>query len=130
MQLLPGLPMAIHSIFASGSSRLSSTSQRSSVLLDLVSLVSARLPQQLDEFTARLGDALLNLSEQSVRPAEASASFNAFNHLRLNENAFQRAVLKCLEEVLVRESKALAKGERLTNDEADTDQSLVLVSFE
>jgi len=117
--------MAIHSIFASKSNKPLSSAARATVLQNLISLASALTSRQLELFSDRLGEALLALSEQSVRPAEAAASFNAFNHLRLNAGRFQHAVAACLDGELAREIQLLEKGMRSDDEQGGADLSLV-----
>ncbi|MDB5842576.1 MAG: hypothetical protein JWQ23_4528 [Herminiimonas sp.] len=45
--------------------------------------------EQMEDFSIRLGKALLSLSEQTVRPAEAGLAFNAFNYLRADRQSFR-----------------------------------------
>ena len=117
--------MVLHSIFPSKSNAPLSTSARSTILRNLVSLVSVLATRELENFSDRLSDALLLLSEQSVRPAEASASFNAFNHLRLHASQFQHTAAACLDEWLLRESRLLEKNQGASKEQADADLSLV-----
>lgn len=81
--------------------------------------------QQQDDFSSRLLDALLHLSEQTVRPAEATLSFNAFNHLRINIAVFQKAMSDCLGELLARETRRLEAGGKSELQQNDLDLSLV-----
>ncbi|OGB24949.1 MAG: hypothetical protein A3I66_02870 [Burkholderiales bacterium RIFCSPLOWO2_02_FULL_57_36] len=105
-----------------------SPSGRSAALQNLVSLATALTSQQIEEFSSRLTDALLNLSEQTVRPNEATLSFDAFNHLRINSDVFTQGVAARLSELLLQEARRFEAGgnRNLPDNNAD----LSLVSFE
>jgi hypothetical protein len=105
-----------------------SAAERTTVLQNLVSAASFVSNQQLEAFSLRLKDALLNLSEQTVRPAEADISFNAFNHLRTNLPAFENAVADRLAELLRQQIRALEKGQKAPDTTDDI--ALSLVTFE
>src|SRR3569623_563683 len=120
--------MALSSLFASQSSKLRTPAKRAAILQELSSLAATLAARQLESFSDRLSEALLNLSEQSVRPAEAAASFNAFNHLRLNSSRFQHTAAACLEDELGRAIQLLEKDRRSEEEQAGAD--LALVTFE
>lgn len=105
-----------------------SASSRTTILQNLASVASSLASEQLEDFSERLSAALLQLSEQTVRPNDAELSFNAFNHLRINGAQFQRAVSICLTEFLMQEVRALEIGGKsaLQSNHAD----LSLVSFD
>lgn len=92
---------------------------------NLVSLAGALTGEQAEDFSSRLMDALLNLSEQTVRPNEATLSFNAFNHLRLNRDAFRQGLSARVTELLRQEGRLLESGKNATPQEAEADLSLV-----
>lgn len=115
--------MAISSLFAK--QQPSMPAKHAAILRDLHALAVVLASRQLENFADRLGEALLNLSEQSVRPAEAAASFSAFNHLRLNGSRFQRTAAACLEKELARAVQLLEKGRRSEEDQPGADLSLV-----
>jgi hypothetical protein len=106
-----------------------SGSKRTTILQNLVSLASVLCSQRLEDFSLRLSDALLNLSEQSVRPAEASQSFNAFNYLREDREKFERAVSDRLGVLLSQEVRLLESGGK-SELHRDADLDLSLVTFE
>lgn len=108
--------------------QMRSPSGRSAALQNLVSLATALTSQQIEEFSGRLTDALLNLSEQTVRPNEATLSFDAFNHLRINYDVFRHGVSSRLTELLVQEARLFDSGGNPVSPEYDADLSLV--SFE
>lgn len=94
----------------------------------LASLACVLTAEQIEVFSSRLGDALLNLSEQTVRPNEATLSFDAFNHLRLNGNVFRQGLSARVTELLLQEIRLLESGSSTDSHEAESDLSLV--SFE
>jgi len=106
-----------------------SASKRTTILQNLVSLAAVLSAQRLDDFSHKLSDALLTLSEQSVRPAEASASFNAFNFLRADREKFERAVSDRLGVLLSQEVRLMESGGR-SELHANHDMDLSLVTFE
>ena len=108
--------------------QIRSPSGRSATLQNLVSLATALTSQQTEDFSSRLADALLNLSEQTVRPNEATLSFDAFNHLRINNDVFRRGVSARLTELLLQEVRSFESGRKPASHENDADLSLV--SFE
>jgi hypothetical protein len=106
-----------------------SASKRTTILQNLVSLAAVLSSQRLEDFSQRLSDALLNLSEQSVRPAEASQSFNAFNYLRADREKFECAVADRLGVLLSQEVRLLESGGK-SELRPDYDMDLSLVTFE
>jgi hypothetical protein len=58
------------------------------LLPKLVDIGHALAGAQIEAFRYQLADALLNLSETSLRPAEEQASFHAYNHLRKKAPVF------------------------------------------
>lgn len=108
--------------------QMRSPSGRTAVLNNLSSLASALAAEQIEDFSSRLTDALLNLSEQTVRPNEASLSFDAFNHLRINGDVFRQALARRLSELLVQETRLLGAGG--TNKRQDAEADLSLVTFD
>ncbi len=102
-----------------------SASGRATILQNLVSVASILTSGQLQDFSSRLSEALLNLSEQTVRPNDAALSFNAFNHLRLDGAQFQRAVASRLSELLAQEVRLLETGGNSALQSNSPDLSLV-----
>lgn len=105
-----------------------SASSRNALFQNLASLVSVLSAEGLEDFSEKLAQALLHLSEQSVKPTEADASFNGFNYLRKNFSLFQRAFVEQLDEILAREIRLIEQGRfgAATQENAD----LSLVTFE
>jgi hypothetical protein len=108
--------------------QVKSPSGRSAVVQNLVSLACALTAGKIEEFSSHLTDALLNLSEQTVRPNEATLSFNAFNHLRINGVVFRQGLSARVTDLLLQEVRLLESGGNAASQEADSD--LALVSFE
>lgn len=102
-----------------------SASSRTAILQNLVSVASIITSEQLENFSSCLSDALLKLSEQTVRPNDATLSFNAFNHLRLNGVQFQRAVSIHLDALLSQEVRLLETGAKSALQYSNPDLSLV-----
>lgn len=109
----------------SSTHQATSKSNRAAILQNLVSIASVLTSERLEDFTSHLSDALLKLSEQTVRPNEATHSFNAFNHLRINISVFHRAVSGRLAELLSEEARLLETGDKSVLQETDPDLSLV-----
>jgi hypothetical protein len=105
-----------------------SPSGRSAVLQNLAALATVLTTEQIEDFSSRLTDALLNLSEQTVRPNEATLSFDAFNRLRINGDVFRQALSVRITELLRQELRSLDSGRSAAAQEAEADMSLV--SFE
>ena len=120
--------MAPNSATRPSRDQVRSASNRTATLQNLVSVVSILVSNQMDDFCERLAAALLNLSEQTVRPQEAALSFNAYNHLRLNDTAFQQDVCERLRDLLIKETRLLETGGK--SELQGTDQDLSLVTFE
>jgi hypothetical protein len=120
--------MAIHAGTGSPVKQTISASKRTTILQSLVSVASLLSTEQLESFTFRLSDALLQLSEHSVRPAEAELSFNAFNLLRTERALFQSSVSAYLNTVLAKGVRLLETGGK--PDPAQHDPDLTLVTFE
>jgi hypothetical protein len=108
--------------------QMKSPSGRSAILQNLASLATALTAEQVEEFSSHLTDALLNLSEQTVRPNESTLSFDAFNRLRINGDVFCQGVAARLTELLLQEIRSTGAGAHGSSEEPDADLSLV--SFE
>lgn len=117
--------MAISSASRFLADKALSPKSRNAVLQQLASVASLLTAEQLDDFIERLGEALLKLSEQSVRPVEASLSLNAYNYLRLQRQELEQAISDCLAKYLSNEIRLLEAGEAATGVENDADLSLV-----
>jgi hypothetical protein len=106
-----------------------SGSKRTTILQNLVSLTSVLCSQRLEDFSHALSEALLNLSEQSVRPAEAASGFDAYNILRKDREKFERAVSDRLGVLLSQEIRMLETAGR-SELRPSHDLDLSLVTFE
>ncbi|MGZ3158915.1 MAG: DUF1631 family protein, partial [Burkholderiaceae bacterium] len=80
---------------------------------------------QLEAFSKRLIEAILELAEQTVRPNESVICLYAYNHLKKNTALFNRAVANRLSELLVQEVNALGTSSHLPSLDDDEDFSLV-----
>lgn len=110
------------------SDAVSSASSRILILESLVPLAVEQVGEQATAMIDRLTEALFRLSDQSVRPAEANLSFNAWNHLKKNATQLQRGIVGSLGYALLREIAALDKGQ--TPVQAMDSSDLSLVSLE
>jgi hypothetical protein len=107
------------------SSKKLSASSRSALFQNLTSLVSVLSAEQIEDFSEKLAHALLHLSEQSVKPAEAELSFNGFNYLRKNSSLFQRSFIERLNEALAHEIRLIEEGRVGMQEQDNADLSLV-----
>jgi len=98
-----------------------------SIMQGLVPLASELAAAPLEAFTARLAEALLKVSTQTIQPGEAILSLDAFNLLKHNGNAFYKAAAVRLHELFLQEFQALRTGRTTRQDE---EQNLSLVSFD
>ena len=105
--------------------QLTSASGRRAMLENLASLASVLVSERLEDFSIRLGDALLSMSEQTVRPAEASLSFNGFNYLRTKRSLFLSEVIAALGAQLAQQIQLLEKDGKAEARRDDLDLSLV-----
>ena len=69
-----------------------SSSNRLLILQSLIPVTAHIMASQLDAFCERLADALFKLSDQTLRPEEATSSFNAFQLLKRNSTIFYRLI--------------------------------------
>jgi hypothetical protein len=100
-------------------------SSRNALFQNLVSLVTVLSAEKIDDFSERLAQALLHLSEQSVKPTEAELSFNGFNYLRKNFSAFQKNFIQELDELLAREIRLIEQNKIGMPEQDNADLSLV-----
>ncbi|MDQ9170779.1 DUF1631 family protein [Oxalobacteraceae bacterium R-40] len=100
-------------------------SSRNALFQNLVSLVTVLCAEKIDDFSERLAQALLHLSEQSVKPTEAELSFNGFNYLRKNFSAFQKNFVQELDELLAREIRLIEQNKIGMQQHDNSDLSLV-----
>ncbi|HSY27718.1 MAG TPA: DUF1631 family protein, partial [Burkholderiaceae bacterium] len=80
---------------------------------------------QLDKFSLRLADALMQLSDGSTDAKEASISFNSSNLLKKNAYAFHFIVSGTLQKALKREIEATESPFKLTRNKSSEGLSLV-----
>ncbi|MGV3655099.1 MAG: DUF1631 family protein, partial [Noviherbaspirillum sp.] len=105
--------------------QLDSASGRRTMLEHLASLTTVLVSERLEEFSIRLGDALLRISEQSVRPAEAKLGFNGFNHLRTKRTLFVAETVAALGAQLAQQLRLLERDGKAEPQPDDLDLSLV-----
>lgn len=105
-----------------------SSSSRLLILQGLVPVATNRVSSQLEAFAARLTDALFTLSDQSLRPEEASNSFQAYQLLKRNGTAFYRLVAGQVNAIIVKEVSVV--NTRKKTRESDERADFSLVSFE
>lgn len=98
------------------------------MMKNLASLATALTSEKVADFSVRLTDALLNLSEQTVRPNESTLSFDAFNRLRINGDVFNQALGRRLSELFEQATRSLDNSDHVVSEESEADLSLV--SFE
>jgi hypothetical protein len=107
------------------SSKKLSASSRNALFQHLISMVSVLSAEQIEDFSEKLSHALLHLSEQSVKPAEAELGFNAFNYLRKHSSLFQRSFVERINETLAREIRLIEEGRVGKGEQDNVDLSLV-----
>lgn len=101
---------------------------RDDVLRGLIPLANHMVASQIDAFSARLSNAFLALSEQSMDPREANLSFNAGQLLKNNGYAFYYLATAGFEGAFRKEITALLQGVKATATPVDV--ALTLVSYE
>src|SRR4051794_33110045 len=88
--------MVMKTAQGSGPETTISPSSRIAIMQRLVPTAMVRIADEMDVLTSALESALLKLSEQTVKAADASLSFRAFNNLREHGPQFQRkAIDRC-----------------------------------
>ncbi|MBI3284794.1 MAG: DUF1631 family protein, partial [Burkholderiales bacterium] len=107
----------------------------SEVLRGLIPVATHLAVAQLDAFSARLANALLALSEQSVDAKEANLSFNAGQLLKNNAYAFYYLASSGIEAAFRREMQVLQREMQVLQRDATVapepqDPALSLVSYE
>lgn len=105
-----------------------SSSSRLLVLQGLVPIATNLVSSQLEDFTARLCDALFKLSEQTIHPEEAASGFQAFQLLSRNTTTFYRLVAGQINASLSKEVSTIHLKKKPKKDTEKQDFSLV--SFE
>lgn len=101
---------------------------RADVLRALVPVATHLVVGQLDAFAARLANALLAVSEQSMDAREANLSFNAGQLLKNNAYAFYYLASAGIEGAFRKEIQGLQQG--LKAVALPQDETLSLVSYE
>ncbi|MCH8619622.1 DUF1631 family protein [Undibacterium sp. TS12] len=101
---------------------------RDGVLRGLVPLANHLVASQIDAFSARLSNAFLALSEQSMDAREANLSFNAGQLLKKNAYAFYYLTTAGFEATFRKEVEALLQGVKAVASPADV--ALTLVTYE
>ncbi|MES2072842.1 MAG: DUF1631 family protein [Pseudomonadota bacterium] len=105
-----------------------SNSSRLLILQSLVPVATNLVSSQLEAFSARLTEALFKLSDQTLRPEEASHSFQAYQLLKRNNTTFYRLVAGQVNAVLAKEVSTvnIRKKPKKTTEKQD----FSLVTFE
>lgn len=103
----------------------SSNSSRLLILQGLVPIASHLVSSQLEAFSARLSDALFKLSDQTIRPEEASNSFQAYQLLKRNGTSFYRLVAGQINAALIKEVSTINAKKKVKKQEGPQDFSLV-----
>lgn len=101
---------------------------RDAVLRALIPLANHLVASQIDAFSARLANAFLALSEQSMDAREANLSFNAGQLLKKNGYAFFYLASAGFEAAFRKEIDALLQGVKIVASNADV--ALTLVTYE
>ena len=101
---------------------------RDGVLRALIPLANHLVASQIDAFSARLANAFLALSEQSMDAREANLSFNAGQLLKKNGYAFFYLASAGFEAAFRKEIDALLQGVKIVASNADV--ALTLVTYE
>lgn len=104
------------------------TPSRDEVLRSLIPIAAHMVVSQVDAFSARLANALLAQSEQSMDAREANLSFNAGQLLKKNGYAFYYLASTAFETAFQREIDALLQGVKAVASPVDI--ALSLVSYE
>ncbi|MFZ3004286.1 MAG: DUF1631 family protein [Undibacterium umbellatum] len=101
---------------------------RDAVLRGLIPLANHLVASQIDAFSARLANAFLALSEQSMDAREASLSFGAGQLLKKNGYAFYYLASAAFEAAFRKEIDALLQGVKAVANNPDA--ALTLVTYE
>lgn len=101
---------------------------RDAVLRGLIPLANHLVASQIDAFSARLANAFLALSEQSMDAREASLSFAAGQLLKKNGYAFYYIASGAFEAAFRKEVDALLQGVKAVANNLDA--TLTLVTYE
>ncbi len=105
-----------------------SNSSRLLVLQSLVPIATNLVSSQLEAFSGRLTEALFKLADQTLRPEEASHSFQAYQLLKRNNTTFYRLVAGQVNAVLAKEVSVV--NIRKKPKKGDEKQDFSLVTFE
>lgn len=105
-----------------------SSSSRLLILQSLVPVATNRVSSQLEAFSTRLSEALFKISDQTVRPEEASTSFQSYQLLKRNGTSFYRLVAGQINAALAKEVSTVNTRKKTKKD--DEKQDFSLVTFE
>ncbi|MFZ6771125.1 DUF1631 family protein [Undibacterium sp. SXout7W] len=100
------------------------------ILRGLLPQLTHLVVSQLDAFSARLSNALLALSEQSMDAREANLSFSAGQLLKKNGYAFYYLASSAFDAAFRHELHVLLRGDQESKRNTDPDVALSLVSYE
>ena len=104
-----------------------SSASRLLILQGLIPVTAHLVSSQLEAFSERLAEALFKLSDQTLRPEEATSSFNAFQLLKRNNLNFYRLVAGQINAALTKEVSLINAKKKIKKDEK---QDFSLVSFD
>ena len=104
-----------------------SSASRLLILQGLIPVVAHLVSSQLEAFSERLAEALFKLSDQTLRPDEATSSFNAFQLLKRNNANFYRLVAGQITADLTKEVSLISAKKKVKKDEK---QDFSLVTFD
>ena len=104
-----------------------SSASRLLILQGLIPVTAHLVSSQLEAFCDRLADALFKLSDQTLRPDEATSSFNAFQLLKRNNTNFYRLVAGRINADLTKEVSLINAKKKVKKDEK---QDFSLVTFD
>jgi hypothetical protein len=104
-----------------------SSSSRLLILQGLIPVTAHLVSSQLEAFCERLAEALFKLSDQTLRPEEATISFNAFQLLKRNNTSFYRLVAGQINAALTKEVSLINAKKKIKKEEK---QDFSLVTFD
>ena len=104
-----------------------SNSSRLLILQGLVPIATNLVSSQLEAFSGRLTEALFKLADQTLRPEEASHSFQAYQLLKRNSTTFYRLVAGQVNAALAKEVSTVNIRKKVKIGEK---QDFSLVTFE
>ena len=104
-----------------------SNASRLLILQGLIPVAAHLVSSQLEAFSERLAEALFKLSDQAIRPDEATSSFNAFQLLKRNNTSFYRLVAEQINATLTKEVNLINAKKKVKKEEK---QDFSLVTFD